>query len=300
MLYEYNGRRPQAGKGTYISETAQVIGDVLIGDNCYIGHGAILRGDYGSIVVGSGTAVEEGVVIHAPPDKYCRIGSRVTIGHGAIIHAASIGDGAVIGMGSILSIDSEIGLRSIVAEGAVVKMRQKIDNDVVVGGNPARTLRKVAQKDIDYWNMGKQLYIDLAARYLEAGMTALPAGPGEIIKNSLRDIVIETLPETKDIDGAKRWIDEKGEFVQISYRETMRHLALFELRKGQTRGNHYHERKEEIFYCVYGKIEALFRDLGKNEEIAYILEKGMKLRAPTGIAHRFYGIEDSLVSEYSP
>ena len=77
MFFEYNGRSPQAGQGTYVSETAQVIGDVVIGDNCYIGHGAILRGDYGSIIIGSGTAVEEGVVVHAPPDKYCRIGKSV-------------------------------------------------------------------------------------------------------------------------------------------------------------------------------------------------------------------------------
>ena len=70
MLYEYNERYPKVGQGSYVSETAQVIGDVVIGDNCYIGHGAILRGDYGSITVGSGSAVEEGVVVHAPPDKH--------------------------------------------------------------------------------------------------------------------------------------------------------------------------------------------------------------------------------------
>ena len=106
MLYKFDGKRPVFGKDTYISETAIVIGDVKIGDNCYIGHGAILRGDYGSIEIGSGTAVEEAVVIHAPPQKLCRIGDRVTIGHGAIIHAASIGDLSVIGMGAVLSIYS--------------------------------------------------------------------------------------------------------------------------------------------------------------------------------------------------
>jgi len=173
MLYEYDGRRPTVGKDSYVSEIARVIGDVTIGDNCYIGHGAILRGDYGSIVVGSGTAVEEGVVVHAPPDKYCRIGERVTIGHGAIIHAAQVGDSAVIGMGAILSIYSEVGRNSIVAEGAVVKMRQIIPEGVVAGGNPAREIRKIAQKDIEYWVMGKELYIDLAKKYLEKGMKAL-------------------------------------------------------------------------------------------------------------------------------
>lgn len=173
MLYEYNGKRPTVGKDSYVSDIAHVIGDVVIGDNCYIGHGAILRGDYGSIVVGSGTAVEEGVVVHAPPDRYCRIGERVTIGHGAIIHAAKIGDSAVIGMGAILSISSEVGKHTIVAEGAVVRMRQIIADGVVVGGNPVRVIRNIAPKDMEYWNMGKELYIDLAKKYLEKGMKPL-------------------------------------------------------------------------------------------------------------------------------
>lgn len=170
MLYEFDGKNPVFGKETYISETAIVIGNVTIGDNCYIGHGAILRGDYGSIEIGSGTAVEEAVVIHAPPQKLCKIGERVTIGHGAIIHAASIGDLSVIGMGAVLSIYSEIGTNTIVAEGAVVKMRQVIHEDVVVGGNPARIIRKIATRDIEYWKMGKELYINLAKKYISLGM----------------------------------------------------------------------------------------------------------------------------------
>lgn len=170
MIYEFDGKHPVFGKETYISETAIVVGDVTIGDNCYIGHGAILRGDYGSIEIGSGTAVEEGVVIHAPPQKICRIGERVTIGHGAIIHAAAIGDKAVVGMGAVLSIYSEVGANTIVAEGGVVKMRQTIPEKVVAGGNPARVIRKIEAKDIEYWDMGKDLYINLAKKYLAKGM----------------------------------------------------------------------------------------------------------------------------------
>lgn len=173
MLYEYDGRKPTVGRGTYVSEIARVIGDVAIGDNCYIGHGAVLRGDYGSIVIGDGTAVEEGVIIHAPPNGCCSVGEMVTIGHGAIIHAASVDSHAVIGMGAILSIYSEVGGHTIVAEGCVVKMRQIIPGGVVAGGNPARVIREVAQKDIEYWAMGKELYIDLAKKYLEKGMHPL-------------------------------------------------------------------------------------------------------------------------------
>lgn len=173
MLYEYDGKRPIVGRDSYVSETAHVIGGVTIGDNCYIGHGAILRGDYGSIVIGNGTAVEEGVVVHAPPDKFCLIGERVTMGHSAVIHAAKVGDFAVIGMGAVLSIESEVGRYSIVAEGAVVKMRQVIPEEVVAGGNPARVIRKTTQKDIEFWTAGKQLYVDLAKKYLEKGMKPL-------------------------------------------------------------------------------------------------------------------------------
>lgn len=173
MLYGFDGKTPEIGKETYVSEHALVIGDVKIGDNCYIGHGAILRGDYGSILIGSGTAVEEGVIIHAPPKRASTIGNRVTIGHGAIIHSAKIGDFTVIGMGAILSLDSEIGQHTIVAEGSVVKKGQVIPDRVVVGENPARMLREIGEKDIAFWAMGKDLYINLAKKYLAIGMEKL-------------------------------------------------------------------------------------------------------------------------------
>ena len=104
MLYRFNGKQPSVGKDTYVSDLARVIGDVVIGANCYIGYGAILRGDYGRIEIGDGTAIEEGVIIHAPPDDTNQIGRRVTIGHGAVIHSKQIGNEAVIGMGAVLSI----------------------------------------------------------------------------------------------------------------------------------------------------------------------------------------------------
>ncbi|KAF1085292.1 putative lipopolysaccharide biosynthesis O-acetyl transferase WbbJ [Sporotomaculum syntrophicum] len=174
MLYSFDGKQPVIGKDTYVSEQALVIGDVKIGDNCYIGHGAILRGDYGTIEIGSGTAVEEGVVVHAPPKETCKIGKKVTIGHGAVVHAAEVGDFVVLGMGSVTSIRSVIGAGTIVAEGAVVKMRQVIPEKIVVAGNPACKVREVKEKDTELWNYGKQLYIDLAKKYLDIGMQLIP------------------------------------------------------------------------------------------------------------------------------
>ncbi|MBN2401800.1 MAG: gamma carbonic anhydrase family protein [Spirochaetes bacterium] len=173
MLYEFDGREPKIGKDSYVSETAILVGDVIIGDNCYIGHGAILRGDYGTIKIGSGTAVEEGAVMHAPPDSISNIGERVTIGHGAVIHCEDIGNNSVIGMGAILSIQSKVGAWSIVAEGCVVKARQEIPDNVVAAGNPAKIVRKLKKKDQDFWTYGKELYINLAKKYLKIGMNRI-------------------------------------------------------------------------------------------------------------------------------
>ena len=173
MLYRFDDKRPEIGQGTYVSEKALVIGDVKIAGNCYIGHGAIIRGDYGSIRIGQGTAVEEGVIIHAPPGELCLIGERVTLGHGAIIHSAKIGDLSVIGMGAVLSLRSEVGKNTIIAEGAIVKMKQVIPGDVVAGGNPAKMLRGITKEDTDHWNRGKELYINLARQYLAGAMKRL-------------------------------------------------------------------------------------------------------------------------------
>ncbi len=170
MFYRFDGRQPVVGSGSYVSETATVIGDVRIGERCYIGHGAILRGDYGAIEIGDETTVEEGAIIHAPPDECCAIGNGVVIGHGAIVHAKRLGDYSGVGMGAVLSIRSEVGRYSVVAEGTVVKQGQKIPESVVVAGNPAKKIRDASEKDTAFWGYSRRLYVALADRYCRLGM----------------------------------------------------------------------------------------------------------------------------------
>jgi len=176
MLYKFDGKQPEIGEDAYVSDLASVIGDVSIGNRCYIGHGAILRGDYGRIEIGDGTAVEEGVVVHAPPGETNRIGAMVTIGHGAVVHGKSIGDYAVVGMGAVLSIRSEVGERALIAEGSVVRMKQVVPPGVVAAGVPAKVVRKASAGDEEYWRRGKQLYIDLAKKYLDQGLEPIRSG----------------------------------------------------------------------------------------------------------------------------
>ena len=111
---------------------------------------------------------------------------------------------------------------------------------------------------------------------------------------------IEKVPRSEKIIGTKRWEEDRGEFVQISYQEEIRHLALFGIRKGFSRGNHYHEAKEEIFYVVSGKMRALFLDMDTLQKEEQLLEKGDKIRIKPRCGHVFHGLEDTLVVEYSP
>jgi len=164
-LYRFGDRRPTVAPTAYISDSARVIGDVVIGEDCYIGHGVILRGDYGSIRIGPGTAIEENAVVHIRPDGISLIGERVTIGHGAIIHGNRIADYAVIGMGAVIGFDAEIGVWCIVGEGCVVPQGKHIPAEKVVWGIPARISGIVKQRHKEFWTYGKQLYVDLARQY---------------------------------------------------------------------------------------------------------------------------------------
>ena len=113
-------------------------------------------------------------------------------------------------------------------------------------------------------------------------------------------IAIEKVPESREVPGAKRWMEERGEFVQVAYREEMRHLAVFEIRRGFSRGNHYHEKKEEIFYIFNGKVKVVSMDMDTLQKKEAVLEKGDKLRLKPRCGHIFVALEDTLVVEYSP
>ena len=116
----------------------------------------------------------------------------------------------------------------------------------------------------------------------------------------MEKVRVEKLPVTKNMTGAKRWTEAKGEFVQISHREEIRHLALFEIKKGFFRGSHFHRQKEEVFYVVRGRIRARFVDTETDERGEFVLEEGDKIRIKPLCGHILHGLEDSMVVEYSP
>jgi len=162
----FEGRRPVVGPGSYVHPSADVIGDVRIGERCWIGPGARLRGDYGRVIIGDCSAVEDNCVVHARPDESCRIGSWVTLGHGCVVHNAHIGDFAVIGMSAVVSDWADIGEWAVVAEGAVVAQRCVVPAARIVAGIPARLIeRPVDDAYRQAWRGFKRIYVDLCGRY---------------------------------------------------------------------------------------------------------------------------------------
>ena len=166
-IASFEGKTPRIGVGTYIHPSADVFGDVIIGEGCWIGPGARIRGDYGTIVLGDHCSVEDNCVIHARPGEQTTIGNWVTIGHGAVIHNVQmIHDYAIIGMGAVVSDWAIIGEWAAVGEGAVVRQGQEIPPGHIAVGVPARVLEKTVSEEYKaQWTRFKQTYVDLARRY---------------------------------------------------------------------------------------------------------------------------------------
>jgi len=164
-LYEFEGKRPSTGKTSYIHPQAVLIGEIEIGELCFVGAGAVIRGDYGKIIIGSGSAIEENCIIHAEPESIAIIEENVTVGHGAIIHGPClIKNNVVIGMGAIVCSRCEIGPKSLLGAGSILPQGHNIPEQKMAVGNPASIIRNMNEKDLKYNKIASEIYQDLATR----------------------------------------------------------------------------------------------------------------------------------------
>ena len=166
-IYEFGGKSPKIGAGTWVHETAQIIGDVEIGEGCFIGAGAVLRGDFGPIRVGDRSSVQENCVMHCRPGERCVVGSDATVGHGAVLHGCTVKDRAVVGMHATMSDYSVVGEDSIVGEGSVVRSKQEIPPVSLAVGVPAEVKGPLKENQIAFKNLGAKAYNELTKRYFK-------------------------------------------------------------------------------------------------------------------------------------
>ncbi|GAX89803.1 gamma carbonic anhydrase family protein [Effusibacillus lacus] len=165
MLFEFDGKRPKVAKGAFVAPTAQLIGDVTVEEGASIWFGAVLRGDFGPIVVGARTSIQDNCVVHVT-NSGCYIGEDVTVGHGAILHNCHVKRGSVIGMNAVVLDDANVGEESIVAAGSVVSAKATIPDRVLVAGIPAQVKKPLEGASLWWVNESAKTYVALKDKYL--------------------------------------------------------------------------------------------------------------------------------------
>lgn len=167
-FYTFENRSPLIDPAAFVHPLAVLIGDVRIAKGCYIGAGAVLRGDIGSVVVGYGSNVQENCVIHTFPGKDTTLHHDTHVGHGAILHGCEIFPDVLIGMGAIVADGTVIRPRCLVGAGSFVPFGQEIPSDSVLAGTPARIVKTLDSKQLEKIRSSRAVYQELAVRYLNS------------------------------------------------------------------------------------------------------------------------------------
>jgi carbonic anhydrase/acetyltransferase-like protein (isoleucine patch superfamily) len=172
-LRPYHGVLPKLGARVYVDPAATVIGDVELGDDVSIWPGAVLRGDVERIRVGARTNVQDGAVLHVthdgpytPGGAPCLIGADVTVGHGAVIHACTLGDCSLVGMHATVLDGAVVGRHAFVGAGALVAPGKVVGEGELWIGNPARCVRRLGDAEIEALRYSARHYVELKDEYL--------------------------------------------------------------------------------------------------------------------------------------
>lgn len=158
MIYEFNGYKPVIHESAFVHPQASVTGNVIIGKHVYIGPGAAIRGDWGEIIIEDGCNVQENCTVHMFPGTTVWLKESAHIGHGAIIHGATVGKNSLIGMNAVLMDEVMIGEECIIGALCFVPAKMQIPDRSIVVGNPAKIIKEVSQQMIDWKTQGTKLY----------------------------------------------------------------------------------------------------------------------------------------------
>ncbi len=164
-IYELDGRAPQMADSAWVADSAQVIGDVTLGEDVSIWFGSVLRGDTSNLQIGAGTNIQDGSVLHADPGKPLVVGERVTVGHQVMLHGCTIGDESLIGIGAVVLNGAKIGRNCLVGAGALVTEGKEFPDGSMIIGSPAKAVRELSPEQIEGLRQSAQHYIDNARRY---------------------------------------------------------------------------------------------------------------------------------------
>lgn len=164
-LYRISDLEPQLGRGAWVAPSADLIGDVRLGNRASVWFGAVLRGDNTALVLGNDTNFQDGAIGHSDPGYPLTIGERVTIGHQAILHGCSIADDCLVGMGARILNGAVIEPECIVGAGALITEGKRFERGSLIVGTPARTVRQVTDEEKALLRASAEHYVKKAQRY---------------------------------------------------------------------------------------------------------------------------------------
>ena len=160
-------KKPTVGKNVFIARGAVVIGDVTLGDYSSVWYNSVVRGDINRIVVGHHSNIQDNAVLHLADDYPCLIGSFVTVGHSAIVHACTVGNEVLVGMGAIILDGAVVGDQRLIGAHALVTPETRIPDGSLVLGSPAKVIRALTNKERSELKVWAQKYVDNAAYCLK-------------------------------------------------------------------------------------------------------------------------------------
>ncbi|MCT4664800.1 MAG: transferase hexapeptide repeat family protein [Flavobacteriales bacterium] len=158
MIYEFNGYKPIIHESAFIHPQANVTGNVIIGKDVYIGPGAVIRGDWGRIIIEDGCNVQENCTIHLFPGETTYLRKGAHIGHGAIIHGGDIGENCLVGMNAVVMDQVKVGMGCIIGALCFVPAKKEIPERKIVVGNPAKIVKDVSDEMLAWKTEGTKLY----------------------------------------------------------------------------------------------------------------------------------------------
>ena len=171
-VYELDGAQPRVADSAWVADSAQVMGNVVLGEDSSVWFGTVIRGDTETITVGRGSNIQDASVLHADIGKPLTIGENVTVGHQVMLHGCTIGAESLIGIGAIVLNGAKIGRHCLVGAGALVTEGKEFPDGSMIIGSPAKAVRQLTPEQIKGLKLSAQHYMDNARRF-RAGLKKL-------------------------------------------------------------------------------------------------------------------------------
>lgn len=185
-FYAIDEIKPVVSQHAYVHPTATIIGDVIIGPNCYVGPSAVLRGDFGRLILEEGSNLQDTCVMHGFPENDTIVEKDGHIGHGAVLHGCIIKRNALIGMNAVIMDGAVIGEDSIVGAMSFVKESMQIPSRKLAAGSPAKVIRELSDEEIEWKSKGTHAYQTLTHRSLTSMVKVEPLSEPEENRKRLK------------------------------------------------------------------------------------------------------------------